>query len=81
MDPHFNNAVDEQAVQRIVRIGQEREVRIYKLFMEGSIDEALRQMQINKQKTIDNWTSKKENSNRSLEIQGLFLNKYDTVSL
>lgn len=79
MDPHFNLATDEQAAQRIDRIGQTREVKVFKLFMKGSIDEALRQMQHRKQKTIDTWTTSTKQQVKSLDVQGLFLEKYDTV--
>jgi SNF2 family DNA or RNA helicase len=78
MDPHFNLAVDEQAAQRIDRIGQEKEVIVRRLFMEGSIDEAMNLMQKEKQTNIDAWSGK-GNAARSIQIQGLFLSKKDTV--
>jgi SNF2 family DNA or RNA helicase len=78
MDPHFNTALDEQAAQRIDRLGQNNEeVIIRRLFMKGSIDEAMRIMQQEKIETVDSWvlgTGKK-----SLETHSLFLKKYDTV--
>lgn len=78
MDPHFNLAMDEQAAQRIDRIGQTKdEVIIRKLYMEGSIDEALKLMQTEKQNEIEAWNS--GNGTRSLQIQGLFLEKRDRV--
>ena len=83
MDPHFNSAMDEQAAQRIDRIGQQEEVIVRRLFMQGSIDEAMRQMQHGKRDVVESWvpsTTAKENSQRSLEAQGLYLEKYDTVN-
>lgn len=78
LDPHFNMAVDEQAAQRIDRIGQEKEVIIRKLFMKGSIDEAMKIMQKDKQTNIEAWTGKGEGK-RSMQTQGLFLSERDTV--
>jgi SNF2 family DNA or RNA helicase len=77
MDPHFNYGKDEQAAQRIDRIGQQREVIVRRLYMEGSIDEAIRILQVEKQTGIDSWF--KLSDKRSLQMHGLFLCKYDTV--
>lgn len=79
MDPHFNNATDEQASQRIDRIGQEHEVVVRKLFMAGSIDEVMRQMQRNKQQNADAWLVNNSKAVRALEAQGMFLKQFDTV--
>lgn len=79
MDPHFNNATDEQASQRIDRIGQEHEVIVRKLFMAGSIDEVMREMQRNKQKNADAWLVNNNHGVRALEAQGMFLKQFDTV--
>lgn len=78
MDPHFNAALDEQAAQRIDRIGQEKEVIVRKLYMEGSIDEALRIMQREKLEASESWTSTTKGM-KSLKVQGLFLEERDTV--
>lgn len=77
MDPHFNLALDEQAAQRIDRIGQTKEVVVRKLYMKGSIDEAMRIMQDEKQADIEAWTT--STGARSLQGHGLFLSKRDTV--
>ncbi len=77
MEPHFNEAMDEQAAQRIDRIGQEKEVIVRKLYMEGSIDEALRLMQNDKQTSINAWHG--GDGTRSMQTHGLFLSKRDTV--
>lgn len=82
MDPHFNDATDEQASQRIDRFGQEHEVIVRKLYMQGSVDEALRIMKIQKMDNVHAWLSDSsgKQSHRSLEAQGLYLKKYDTVT-
>jgi SNF2 family DNA or RNA helicase len=76
MDPHWNLALDEQAAQRIDRIGQTKEVIVRKMYMEGSIDEAMRIMQQEKQLGIDAWHGE---GTRSMQTHGLFLSKRDTV--
>jgi SNF2 family DNA or RNA helicase len=78
LDPHFNLATDDQAAQRIDRIGQTKPVLIKRLFMEGSIDEALRIMQNAKQKTIDTWMT--PGAKKDHTQHGIFLEKYDTVT-
>jgi len=80
MDPHFNTALDEQAAQRIDRLGQNKEVIIRKLCMEGSIDEAMKMMQKNKLETTAAWL-KKSDKKRNLETHSMFLSKYDTVKM
>lgn len=75
-DPHFNMALDEQAAQRIDRIGQTKEVIVRKLYMEGSIDEAMRIMQHEKQVNVNAWTG---DGVRTMQTHGLFLSKRDTV--
>jgi SNF2 family DNA or RNA helicase len=77
MDLHWNTAMDEQAAQRIDRIGQEKEVIIRKLYMEGSIDEAMRLMQHEKQQSINAWYGGE--GVRTMVSHGLFLSKRDTV--
>lgn len=45
MDPWWNPAVEEQATARAHRIGQERTVFVYKLVVEGSIEERILALQ------------------------------------
>ena len=54
-DPSWNPSQDAQAVDRAYRIGQTREVRVYRLFMAGSIEEKMYEKQVHKsglEKTI-----------------------------
>jgi SNF2 family DNA or RNA helicase len=41
VDPDWNPSTDEQAMGRIWREGQRREVSIYRLFLRGSVEEAI----------------------------------------
>lgn len=48
MDPWWNPAVEEQANARAHRIGQDRPVLVYKLVVEGSIEERMLELQARK---------------------------------
>ncbi|KAL7566768.1 hypothetical protein ACA910_019365 [Epithemia clementina (nom. ined.)] len=48
MDPWWNQAVEDQAADRVHRMGQTREVRIYRLVMTNSIEERLVSVQSRK---------------------------------
>ena len=45
VDPWWNPAVEEQAIARAHRIGQEQTVFVYKLIIEGSIEERILELQ------------------------------------
>jgi SNF2 family DNA or RNA helicase len=48
MDPWWNPAVEEQATARAHRIGQNQPVFVYKLVVEGSIEERMLELQARK---------------------------------
>lgn len=48
LDPWWNPAVEEQAIARAHRLGQTRPVFVYKLVIEGSIEERLLELQARK---------------------------------
>jgi SNF2 family DNA or RNA helicase len=48
MDPWWNPAVEEQATSRAHRIGQDQPVFVYKLVVEGSIEERMLELQTRK---------------------------------
>lgn len=78
-ESHFNGSLDEQASQRVDRLGQvERHVVIRKLFMKGSVDEALKLMQEKKTAQAEAWMERGEKE-LTLETVGLFLAEMDTV--
>lgn len=78
-DPHFNEALDEQSVQRVDRIGQrDRRLTIRKLYMRGSVDEAMRAMQVEKNAHTQAWLGR-SNNRLTLDTVELFLANYDSV--
>ncbi|KAK0547791.1 hypothetical protein OC845_003930 [Tilletia horrida] len=48
-DPHWNPAVDQQAQDRAYRIGQQRDVDVYRLIGSGSLEERIYKRQVHKQ--------------------------------
>jgi superfamily II DNA or RNA helicase len=52
-DPWWNPAVERQATDRAHRIGQEKSVFVYKLIMEGSIEEKILLLQQKKQNLLE----------------------------
>ncbi|MEO8151597.1 MAG: DEAD/DEAH box helicase [Rhizobacter sp.] len=53
MDPWWNPAIEEQATARAHRIGQDQPVFVYKLVVEGSIEERMLALQARKQALAD----------------------------
>lgn len=53
MDPWWNPAAEQQAVDRIHRIGQNKEVHVYRLVAEGTIEEKVMQLKESKAALFD----------------------------
>ncbi|MDQ2085065.1 DEAD/DEAH box helicase [Herbivorax sp. ANBcel31] len=53
-DPWWNPAVEDQASDRVYRIGQKNVVQVYKLLTEGTIEEKIARMQENKRGLMEN---------------------------
>lgn len=53
MDPWWNPAAEQQAVDRIHRIGQDKEVHVYRLVAEGTIEEKVMQLKTSKAALFD----------------------------
>ena len=44
LDPWWNPAVEQQAVDRVHRIGQDRRVFVYRMITQGTIEERIQQL-------------------------------------
>ena len=53
MDSWWNMALEEQAIDRVYRIGQKKKVSIHRLYMNGTIEHWLVQMKSEKQKITE----------------------------
>ena len=51
-DPWWNGAVEDQAIDRIYRLGQTKDVTIYRLIMEGTIEEKVLELQEKKRQLV-----------------------------
>lgn len=59
-DPWWNLSAENQATDRTYRIGQKRNVQVYKLITKNSIEEKIYELQQKKAKLIDNMLSTNE---------------------
>jgi SNF2 family DNA or RNA helicase len=74
-DPWWNISAENQATDRTYRIGQKKNVQVYKLITKNSIEEKIYELQQKKAKLIDNMLSTKETFISKLskdEIMNLF---------
>jgi SNF2 family DNA or RNA helicase len=77
VDPWWNPAVENQAIDRSHRIGQERKVLATRFIVENTLEEKVLQLQEQKKDLIDNFIGAKQSVFSSLkpeEILGLFQN-------
>ncbi|KAJ4848061.1 hypothetical protein Tsubulata_015846 [Turnera subulata] len=73
MDPWWNPALEEQAIMRIHRIGQERTVCVRRFIVEDSIEDRLQQVLAKKQRMIAGaLTDEEVRSSRIEELKVLF---------
>ena len=64
-DPSWNPSEDAQAVDRAYRIGSNQEVRVYRLFLAGSVEEKMYEKQVHKSgMEISIFTEGKEDEKR-----------------
>ena len=76
MDPWWNPAVEEQAIDRAHRIGQKRPVNVYRLVAKGTIEEKVSQLQ---QRKRDLFTSVVKSSGSLTELaSSLLMDNNDT---
>ena len=71
MEPQYNPGVEQQAIDRVHRLGQEREVEIVHFIMKESVEEALLRLQDKKTKlatlSMDKKKTKSEEAKKRIE--------------
>ena len=53
MDPWWNPAIEEQAIDRAHRIGRSKPIFIYRFIAQGTIEERVRELQQEKKETFE----------------------------
>ena len=53
MDPWWNPAVEDQAIDRVHRIGQDKTVFVYRLVTQGTIEERIMELKASKKDLFD----------------------------
>jgi len=74
-DPSWNPSVDNQAIDRIYRIGQQKEVIVYRLISCGTVEEKIYRRQVFKSSIIKQMVDKKKDPYRyftKTELRDLF---------
>lgn len=73
MDPHWNTAVESQAIDRLHRVGQKNDVKVVRFIMDGSIEERMLEIQKRKNQIGEALTMTDEERRRKKieEIQSL----------
>ena len=54
LDPWWNPAVENQAVDRVHRIGQQKRVFVYRMITQGTIEERIQQLKKEKRELFEN---------------------------
>ena len=54
MDPWWNPAVEEQAIDRVHRMGQNKNVFVYRMTTKGTIEEKIQNLKANKKELFNN---------------------------
>jgi SNF2 family DNA or RNA helicase len=64
LDPFWNPYIEMQAVDRAYRIGQQREVQVHRILIEGTVEDRIIELQEQKRKLVD--SALDEGANKSL---------------
>lgn len=67
-EPQFKPSIENQAISRAYRMGQARNVLVYRLLCENSIDERITELLEQKQAIFDAFADKSVSAQQSLEI-------------
>ena len=67
-EPQFKPSIENQAISRAYRMGQTRNVLVYRLLCEDTVDEKITAMLENKQAIFDAFADKSVAANESLEM-------------
>ena len=78
MDPWWNPAVEEQAIDRAHRLGREKPTLIYRMISQGTIEERVRELQKKKKQTFQEVIG---NMDRPMNLAEHFSSLRELISL
>ena len=67
-EPQFKPSIENQAISRAYRMGQTRNVLVYRLLADDTVDEEITQLLENKQAVFDAFADKSDAAEKSFEI-------------
>ena len=70
-DPWWNPAAEAQATDRAHRIGQDKQVNVYKFITTGTVEEKVLELQKGKRKLLEQVFDESEAANLKLSVQDL----------
>ena len=70
-DPWWNPAVEDQATDRAHRMGQDKAVFVYKLIAQGTVEEAIQEMQQKKRAIVSSLFSEKQSGKLDISSEDL----------
>lgn len=76
VDPWWNPAVEEQAIERVHRIGQKREVEVWRLIISNSIESRMIELHESKKMVSNMAISEKDNKENFAEKFRYLMAKY-----
>ena len=69
LDPWYNPSIEAQAIDRCVRFGQTKPVKVMRLFITSSMEDRLREIQTQKQRVTDSLLN--EDSRKGVDLRKL----------
>jgi len=73
LDPWWNPATEDQAIDRVHRIGQTREVIVYRFLMDGSVEERIMELQEKKRNLAQGALGQTDKDRKQLRVEELKL--------
>ncbi len=70
-DPWWNPAVENQAIDRVHRIGQVSTVNVYRLITKGTIEEKIKRLQVYKKEVFDNLIASNQSFIKNMKWQDI----------